>query len=47
MIGAEERQAEMRRECLDKDTKMVNAGEAAGRGWGEVSVEGESGAAVH
>lgn len=28
----EERQAETRRECLDKDTKMVDAGEAAGRG---------------
>lgn len=27
----EERQAETRRECLDKDTKMVDAGEAAGR----------------
>lgn len=25
----------MRRECLDKDTKMVDAGDAAGRGWGE------------
>lgn len=30
--------AEMRRECLDKDTKMVDAGETAGRGWG---VQGE------
>lgn len=48
VVGGEERQAETRRECLDKDTKIVDAGEAAGRGWGgEELWRGESGAAMH
>ncbi len=40
----------MRRECFDKDTKMVDAGEAAGRGQSEgrgCAAKAESSAAVH